>query len=89
MASQPPPITWTEESFTAFRQLPFEIRQLIVDKLDTVQRYPRMYQVQPSGRWRGLRRFLVRNWKIYYVYWDTTHTTYVEAIAPARAEDRP
>ena len=88
MASQPPRIAWTEESVTAFQQLPFDIRQQIVDKLDIVQRYPRMYQVQASGRWRGLRRLFVRNWRIYYVYWDTTHTIYVEALAHARAEDR-
>jgi mRNA-degrading endonuclease RelE of RelBE toxin-antitoxin system len=88
VASQPPRVTWTEESFTAFQQLPFDIRREIIDKLDIVQRYPRMYQVQAAGRWRGLRRFLVQNWKIYYVYWDKTHTIYVEAIGHTRAEDR-
>ena len=46
-----------------------------------------MYQVQASGRWRGLRRFLAGNWKIYYVYWDSTHTIYVEAIVHVKAKE--
>ena len=31
---------------------------------------------------------LVENWKVFYVYWDTPHIIYVEAIDHGRAGDR-
>jgi hypothetical protein len=55
VASQPPRVTWTEESFSAFQQLPFDIRRQIIDKLDIVQRYPRVYQLQTGRHWARAR----------------------------------
>lgn len=88
MAPEPPAIVWTEEAFRNLQRLSPDIREQTLLKLEVVRRFPRMYQVQGTGRWRGLRRFLVANQKVYYTYWKENHTLYVEALWPARADDR-
>jgi len=87
VASQPPRITWTNEARSIFEKLPYAARNEIVQKIEILRLHPRMYQVEQGGRWAGLRRFLVRQWKVFYDYWDSEHTIYIETIAHARAND--
>jgi hypothetical protein len=49
---------------------------------------PRMYQVEGTGRWAGLRRFAVEPWIVFYMYWDAEHTIYIETIVAARSNYR-
>jgi hypothetical protein len=87
VASEPPRVAWTQESRERFQQLPFVVRSEILASIELIRSYPRMFQIEVRGRWRGLRRFLVRNWKIYYEFWDTENTLYIETIWPGRADD--
>lgn len=47
-----------------------------------------MYQVENTGRWAGLRRFVAEVWIVFYMYWDEENTVYIEAIVPARSDYR-
>ena len=39
------------------------------------------------GHWAGLRRFFAHSWKIYYTFWDSENTIYIETIWHVRADD--
>lgn len=88
MASSAARLIWSTEAFSAFQGLPPSIGTEVLRRIELLAIYPRMYQVEPNGRWAGLRRFFVRDRVVYYSYWDPDHTVYVEAIRPARSEER-
>ncbi len=45
-----------------------------------------MYQVEMQGRWAGLRRFFVRAWVVFYAYWRSVNTVFIEVVVPARSD---
>jgi len=47
-----------------------------------------MYQLETAGKWEGLRRMVVGWYKLYYTYWHSEHTIYVETIVSTRHSDR-
>ncbi len=89
MAPPSPRVVWTREARFGFEDLASPIRAEILQKIAVVETHPRMYQVEPGGRWVGLRRFRAHNWKVYYAFWEAENTIYIEVLWPARAADAP
>jgi mRNA-degrading endonuclease RelE of RelBE toxin-antitoxin system len=89
VAPPSPRVVWTREARFRFEDLASPIRAEILQKIAVVETHPRMYQVEPGGRWAGLRRFRVHNWKVYYAFWEAENTIYIEVLWPARAADAP
>jgi mRNA-degrading endonuclease RelE of RelBE toxin-antitoxin system len=46
-----------------------------------------MYQVEDEGRWAGLRRLYVGEWKVFYSVWEPTSAIYIEIIVHAKRAD--
>jgi mRNA-degrading endonuclease RelE of RelBE toxin-antitoxin system len=63
-------------------ELPEEERESILAKLHLLERFPRMYPVAERSRFRRHRRFLGRDWVVYYRV--VGNTVYVRGLWPAR-----
>jgi hypothetical protein len=63
-------------------------REMILRRVRLLFSNPRMYQVEGTGRWAGLRRFGRRTVDRIYMYWDAEHTIYIETIVAARSDFR-
>ena len=85
MAQAPARVIWSQEAFHRFQSLPFAAREGILKRVDLVRVFPRMYQVEPEGRWAGLRRFVIESLIVFYAYWESERTIYLEVIVPARS----
>ena len=86
MASKQSRIIWSEESVAAFKQLGHSTRDHILWRVELLKNMPMLFQVEPDGRWAGLRRFHSLNVVVFYTYWHDNHTVYIEAIVPARSD---
>jgi hypothetical protein len=75
-------IVWPQNVLDILLELPERDRELIIEKVDQLAMFPRMYPVRASGRFRRHRWFLAANWIVYYrVIGDTV---YIRGIWPAR-----
>lgn len=83
MAQGPARVVWADEAFEAFHQLSFRERERILARVDLLSKFPEMYKVVETGRWRGLRRFFSGVQVIFYGYWPSEGTLYIEVIASA------
>jgi len=81
-------VVWSKRSFAQFQQLPDQLRERINNRLPLLQQNPQMYQLETAGKWEGLRRMVVGWYKLYYTYWHSEHTIYVETIVSTRHSDR-
>jgi hypothetical protein len=52
--------------------------------LSLLETFPEIYKVVEAGRWRGLRRFFSGSQVVFYGYWPSENTVYIEVVAPAR-----
>jgi hypothetical protein len=84
LASESPRLIWSEEAVAGFESVSSATREMILRRVRLLFSNPRMYQVEGTGRWAGLRRFAVEQRIVFYMYWDAEHTIYIEAIVPAR-----
>lgn len=75
-------IVWPQSILDILLELPEQERELILEKVDQLERFPHMYPVRSSGRYRRHRWFLAANWLVYYrVMGDTV---YIRGLWPAR-----
>ena len=63
-------------------ELPEAERDAIIAKLRLLERFPRMYPIPERSRFRRHRRFLGRDWVVYYRV--VGNTVYVRGLWPAR-----
>jgi hypothetical protein len=75
-------IVWPLNLLDFLLDLPERDRELILKKVDQLERFPRMYPVRASGRFRRHRWFPAANWIVYYRV--VRNTVYIRAIWPAR-----
>jgi hypothetical protein len=75
-------IVWPFHLLDFLLDLPERERELILEKVDQLERFPRMYPVRASGRFRRHRWFIASNWIFYYR--AAKNTVYIRAIWPAR-----
>ena len=57
-------------------------RETIIGKLRLLEKFPRMYPIPARCRFRRHRRFLGRDWAVYYRV--VGNTVYVRGLWPAR-----
>lgn len=63
-------------------ELPARERQEFIQKLEYLERFPRMYQMREKGRFRRHRRFLTGGWMVYYRVFG--NTVFIRGVWPAR-----
>lgn len=75
-------VIWPESLLEVLGEMPARERELILDKVRALERFPRMYPVRGRGRFRQHRWFLAGNWLVYYR--AVERTVYIRALWPAR-----
>lgn len=75
-------IVWLDPVRDAFLELPEKDREEIIQKLDALASFPRMYAVRFLGRFRRHRCFVSGDWAVFYRV--SGQTVYVRGIWPAR-----
>jgi mRNA-degrading endonuclease RelE of RelBE toxin-antitoxin system len=88
VASEPPRIIWSKESLDKCQRLEHRTREQILRRVEFLKTNPMPYQVETQGPWAGLRRFRALELIVCYTYWHQDNTVYIEAIVPARSEQR-
>lgn len=63
-------------------ELPPREQSELIQKLEYLELFPRMYQVREKGRFRRHRRFVAGNWCIYYRV--VGNTVFIRGLWPAR-----
>lgn len=75
-------VVWPQYIFEVLRELPAKQRGAILEKVDVLQHFPRMYPVRGGGRFRRYRWFVAGQWLVYYRL--VGETVYIRALWPAR-----
>ena len=75
-------IFWPQSVLDILLELPERECESILNKIDQLEQFPRMYPVRASGRFRGHRWFLAGNWLVYYRV--VGETVFVRGLWPAR-----
>jgi hypothetical protein len=75
-------IVWPQSILDILLELSEREREIILDKVDQLERFPRMYPVRASGQFRGHRWFLAAHWLVYYRV--VGETIYIRGLWPAR-----
>ena len=75
-------IIWAPSVRDVASELPTETQEIILEKLDLLETFPRLYQVCEKGRFRRCRRFVAEDWVVYYRV--IGNTVYVRGLWPAR-----
>ena len=75
-------VLWPESVLEVLLELPEREREIILEKVTLLERFPRMYPVRMKGRFRNHRWLLAQNWIVYYrVADDNVH---IRGLWPAR-----
>jgi hypothetical protein len=74
-------LEWLEPVWELFDELPSKDQAAIVERLNLVRSFPDMYPLRRSGRMRGHRYFVARNWLVHYR--RRADTIYVRSLWPA------
>lgn len=75
-------VVWPESVLDILLELPERERDLILQKTELLERFPRIYPVRVAGRFRRHRWFLAGNWLVYYRVMEDT--VYIRGLWPAR-----
>ena len=75
-------IEWFTPVYDAFMELAPQEREEILEKLELLKIFPRMYEVRTKGRYRRHRYFYSGNWLVYYRVVE--NTVYIRGLWPAR-----
>ncbi len=75
-------IVWPKAVPDALEELPEREREVILDKVSRLERFPEMYPLRLKGPFRRYRWFLAGNWLVYYRFVDDA--IYIRALWPAR-----
>ena len=75
-------VVWPQSVLDLLLELPKRERKLILDKVDRLRQFPRMYPVRAQGRFRRHRWFFAANWLVYYRVVE--QTVYIRGLWPAR-----
>ena len=75
-------ILWPESVLEVLLELPEREREIILEKVSHLERFPRMFPVRMKGRFRNHRWFLAHNWIVYYRV--SEDDVYIRGLWPAR-----
>ena len=75
-------VLWPESVLEILLELPEREREMIIDKVSLLERFPRMFPTRMKGRFRGHRWFVARNWIVYYRV--SGNDVFIRGLWPAR-----
>ena len=75
-------LVWPKHVLDLMAELPPDLSELIFSRAHVLWRFPRLYQVHSTGRFRRHRLLLAENWMVYYRVVDDT--VYIRGIWPAQ-----
>lgn len=75
-------IEWPDYVEDLLNDLDPQEAELILEKTRILRRFPRLYEIRTSGRFRRHRRVIVGRWIVYYKVID--NTVYIRGIWPAQ-----
>ena len=75
-------VVWPQTILETLQELPERDRELILEKVEGLKRFPRMYPVRGRGRFRRHHWFFAGKWLVYYRVVGLT--VYIRALWPAR-----
>lgn len=75
-------LLWPESVLEVLLELPEREREIILEKVTLLERFPRMYPVRMKGRFRNHRWLIAQNWIVYYRVSD--EDVYIRGLWPAR-----
>lgn len=75
-------VLWPESVLETLLALPEREREIILEKVSLLERFPRMFPVRMKGRFRNHRWFLAGNWIVYDRV--SEDTVYIRGLWPAR-----
>ena len=75
-------IVWPQTILEVLSDLPKKERDLILEKVDRLERFPHLYPLRGKGPFRRYRWFLAGNWLVFYRVVEDA--VYIRALWPAR-----
>ncbi|MFB3920210.1 MAG: type II toxin-antitoxin system RelE/ParE family toxin [Terriglobia bacterium] len=75
-------IVWPETILDVLSEISRKERDLILEKVDRLERFPNLYPIRGKGRFRRFRWFFAGNWLVFYRVIEDT--VYIRALWPAR-----
>ena len=75
-------VHWPESVLEVLSELPERERDVILEKVTLLERFPRRVPVRMKGRFRNHRWFLAQNWIVFYRVSDDA--VYIRGLWPAR-----
>jgi hypothetical protein len=75
-------VVWPQSVVDVLLDLPTKEQSAILEKVQQLERFPRMYPVRMTGRFRRHRWLLAGDWLVYYRVVEST--VYIRALWPAR-----
>jgi hypothetical protein len=74
-------LVWSQHVLDLMADLPLEQSDLIFERAAILERFPRIYAVTLTGRFRRHRHLVAGHWLVYYRVVDDT--VFIRAIWPA------
>ena len=74
-------LVWAKHVLDLMAELPPRESDLIFERARVLERFPRIYPVRSTGRFRRYRKLLAGHWMIYYRVVDDT--VYIRVLWPA------
>lgn len=75
-------VRWAESLSDVLVELTTRELDAILEKVEYLETFPRMYPIRRRGRFRGHRWFLAGNWLVFYRVVEGD--VYIRAMWPAR-----
>lgn len=75
-------VVWPQSLVDLLLEMPDKDRDQIFQRIARLERFPKMYPVRTSGRFRGHRCFIAGEWIVYYRV--MSGVVYVRAIWPLK-----
>ena len=75
-------VLWSESVLEVLLEFPEREREIILEKVSSLEQFPRTFPVRMKGRFRNHRWFLAQNWILFYRVSDDA--VYIRALWPAR-----
>jgi len=77
------PIRWTEEAAHSLKSLRSKEQMQLLERLELLVEFPKMYPVRQRGRFSGMRYFMIGTRWITYYRLETTGAIMVFDVIPA------
>lgn len=82
-----PNVYWSDEARTFLDELPRRVRDVMEERAEYIRRFPDMYPVVQTGRYRGYRRIpIMGKYLVFNRTFGPNGNPFVRAIVRARSD---